>query len=82
MPEPRPARRDRPRWVIAELDVDGEIDDHAAMCLQHAIDGARAGAAAMILADLRELEAIDAGGVELFLRHHADCRCGASRQIH
>jgi anti-anti-sigma regulatory factor len=61
---------------LAELDVDGEIDDHAAMCLQHAIDGARAGAAAMILADLRELEAIDAGGVELFLRHHADCHCG------
>ena len=69
-----PSRRDRPRWVIAELDVDGNIDEHAAMCLQHAIEGARAGACATILVDLRELTAIDANGVELFVRHDATCR--------
>ena len=69
-----PSRRDRPRWVIAELDVDGTIDEHAAMCLRHAIEGARAGKSATILVDLRELTAIDADGVELFVRHDATCR--------
>lgn len=88
-PAPPPSRRDRPRWVIAELDVDGRIDEHAAMCLRHAIEGARAGPSATILVDLRELSAIDAGGVELFVHHDAVCRehgvelglliCGDSR---
>ena len=77
MPAPPPAGRpDRPRWVIAELDVRGEIDDHAAMCLRQAIE-AHGSAAAMILVDLRELTVIDAAGLELFVRHHADCSaCG------
>jgi anti-anti-sigma factor len=69
-----PSRRDRPRWVIAELDVDGTIDGHTAMCLRHAIEDAPAGASATILVDLRELTAIDADGVELFVRHDATCR--------
>jgi anti-anti-sigma factor len=86
---PPAARPDRPRWVIAELDVRGEIDDHAAMCLRQAIE-AHGGAAAMILVDLRELTAIDGGGLELFVRQHAGCRtrgielglliCGDARQ--
>jgi anti-anti-sigma factor len=74
MPAPPPAPRDDPpRRVIAELDVHGEIDDHAAMCLRQAIE-AHGAAAGMILVDLRELAAIDAGGLELFVRHDADCR--------
>jgi anti-anti-sigma factor len=64
----------RPRWVIAELDVDGEIDEHAAMCLQFAIDAACAVSAERVLVDLRELMAIDADGLALFVRHDADCR--------
>ena len=89
-PAPHPSRRDLPRWVIPELDVRGEIDEHAAMCLQHAIEGARTGAAVTILVDLRELTAITAAGLELFVRHDADCRsraialgllvCGDARQ--
>jgi anti-anti-sigma factor len=90
MPAPSPApRHDRPRWVIAELDVHGEIDDHAAMCLRQAIE-AHGSATAMLLVDLRELTAIDAGGLDLFVGHHADCSargielglliCGDARQ--
>jgi anti-anti-sigma factor len=85
-PAPRPTR---PRWVIAELDARGEIDDHAAMCLRQAVE-AHGSAAAMILVDLRELSAIDGGGLELFVRHYPDCRtrgielglliCGDARQ--
>jgi anti-anti-sigma regulatory factor len=69
-----PSRRDRPRWVIAELDIDGNIDEHAAMCLRIAIEGGRAGVSATILVDLRELTAIDADGLDLFVRHDATCR--------
>jgi anti-anti-sigma factor len=90
MPGPPPAPRPtRPRWVIAELDAGGEIDDHAAMCLRQAIE-AHGSAAAPILVDRRELSAIDGVGLELFVRHHADCRtrgielglliCGDARQ--
>jgi anti-anti-sigma regulatory factor len=71
---PTSSRCDRPRWVIAELDVDGSIDEHAAMCLRLAIEGGRPGACATILVDLRELTAIDADGVDLFVRHDATCR--------
>jgi anti-anti-sigma regulatory factor len=74
MHAPTPSRRDRPRWIIAELDVDGTIDEHAAMCLRLAIEDAPAGASATVLVDLRELTAIDADGVELFVRHDATCR--------
>ena len=73
-PAPSSSRRDRPRWVIPELDVHGEIDEHAAMCLQYAIEGARAAAPVTIVVDLRELEAISTVGLELFVRHEADCR--------
>jgi hypothetical protein len=33
MPEPRPPAATVRGRVIAELDIDGEIDDHEAMCL-------------------------------------------------
>jgi anti-anti-sigma factor len=64
----------RPRWVIAELDVNGEIDAHAVMCLGFAIEDARALAPETILVDLRELTAVDEAGVELFLGYDAACR--------
>ena len=73
-PAPPPSRRARPRWISAELDVDGKIDEHAALCLRLAIEDVRAGPSTTILVDLRELTAIDAGGVDLFVRHDADCR--------
>jgi anti-anti-sigma regulatory factor len=66
----------RPRWVIAELDVNGKIDDHAVMCLRYAIEGARDLAPDTIIVDLRELSAIDDDGVALFLDHDAACRDG------
>ena len=68
----------RPRWVIAELDVHGEIDDHAAMCLQFAIEDASA-AGAQILVDLRELTTIGAAALELFLREDARCRSNGAQ---
>lgn len=74
IPATRADRRHRPRWVVAELDVHGEIDDHAAMCLQHAIEGACASGAVMIRVDLRDLTAIDAPRLRLFARANADCR--------
>jgi anti-anti-sigma regulatory factor len=74
MSAPSSSRCARPRWVIAELDVDGRIDEHAALCLRLAIEDPRAGPSTTILVDLRELTAIDAGGVDLFVRHDADCR--------
>jgi hypothetical protein len=36
----------------------------------------------VILVDLRELTAIVAGGLELFVRHHADCRARAASSSH
>ena len=64
----------RPRWVIAELDVHGEIDAHAAMCLGFGIEIARERHAETILVDLRELTAIDADVVGLFVVHDAEAR--------
>ena len=64
----------RPRWVIAELDVNGEIDDHAVMCLRFAIEDACELAPASIIVDLRELNAIGGAGVGLFLGHDEACR--------
>lgn len=61
-------------WVIAELDVHGEIDAHAALCLHHAIAGARANAIDMVLVDLRDLTAITPAGATLFGAQRADCR--------
>jgi anti-anti-sigma factor len=66
----------RPRWVIAELAVNGEIDAHAAMCLRFAIEDACVAPGAQILVDLRELTTIDAPALELFVRE--DVRCRAS----
>ena len=63
-----------PRWVIAELDVDGEIDDHAALCLGLAVEDACADASTAVVVDLRELGAIGDAGVTLFLAHDAACR--------
>lgn len=73
-PAPPSSRPSRPRWIIAELDVDGTIDEHAALCLRLAIEDARACPSSTILVDLRELTAIDAAGVALFVCHDADCR--------
>lgn len=72
---PSPATRfDRPqRWVIPELDVDGRIDAHAALCLRIAIGGAWENGAERILVDLRELTTIEPAAVALFVRHDADC---------
>jgi anti-anti-sigma regulatory factor len=63
-----------PRWVIAELDVNGEIDEHAAMCLRYGFEDALAIRPAMILVDLRELTEIAAAGLALFVGQDADCR--------
>lgn len=62
------------RWVVAELDSRGEIDDHAAMCLRQAIKGACAHAATTIVVDLRDLTAIDAAGLRMFVQATARCR--------
>jgi anti-anti-sigma factor len=69
----------RPRWVIAELDVHGEIDAHAAMCLQRGIEDACASSTAMILVDLRDLVAIDAAGLRVFVQASADCRSSGAQ---
>lgn len=74
----RDGRDDRgPVWVIAELDARGEIDGHAAMCLRHAIDGAASPSTRRILVDLRDLDAIDRAGLELFAEGLASCRARA-----
>jgi anti-anti-sigma factor len=67
----------RPRWIVAELDVRGEIDAHAAMCLHNAVDAARAGVDARLLVDLRDLTAIDDDGLRLLLELRAGCRVRA-----
>ena len=64
----------RDRWVIAELDVRGEIDDHAAMCLAFAVAAACEDAVQTLTVDLRELSAIGAYGIGLLLAHDAACR--------
>ena len=67
-------RSDRqPRWVIPELDVDAQIDDHTALCLRIAIDGAREYGVTKILVDLRELSDIAPEATAQFVRHDADC---------
>ena len=71
---PRPAQRWRVHRVVAELDVHGEIDRHAAMCLHQAIGDARASAVEMVLVDLRDLTAIDPAAVALLRAHHVDCQ--------
>jgi anti-anti-sigma factor len=69
-----PAQRLRVHWVIAELDDRGEIDSHAAMCLRHAIEAARARTVELILVDLRDLTGLDTFGLELLTAQRADCR--------
>ena len=79
--QPRTSSRDgsgqtprrRVHRVIAELDHRGAIDDHAAMCLRHAIDAAHPDATEMILIDLRDLTAIDTTGLAMFNAHNANC---------
>jgi anti-anti-sigma regulatory factor len=68
---PPPEDRGHPRWLVAELDVDGEIDAHAALCLRNAIEDARAGVDAMLLVDLRDLGAIAAAGLQLLVEASA-----------
>jgi anti-anti-sigma factor len=69
----------RARWVIAELDVRGEIDDHAAMCLAFAVAAAREDEVQSLIVDLRELTAIDGHGIGLFVAHDATCRAAGVR---
>ena len=64
----------QPHWVIAELDARGEIDAHAAMCLSHGIDAGLTANVKAIVIDLRDLTAIDATGLALFVRARADCQ--------
>jgi anti-anti-sigma factor len=64
----------RPRWIVAELDVHGEIDAHAAICLRNAVDAARGGLDAVLLVDLRDLTAIDDDGLRLLVELQADSR--------
>lgn len=68
------ARRRRVHRVTCELDVRGEIDAHAAMCLRQAIGAGRAAPLQTILVDLRDLTAIGPDGVALLRAHDADCR--------
>lgn len=56
-------RRGDLRRVVAELDVRGEFDEHASMCLRHAIDQP-AGLATRIVVDLRDLTTIDRRGLQ------------------
>jgi anti-anti-sigma regulatory factor len=57
----------RPRWIVAELDVRGEIDAHAALCLHNAVDAAPADVGADVLVDVRDLTAIDDDGLRLLV---------------
>jgi anti-anti-sigma factor len=73
-PTPPPEDSRRPRWLVAELDVDGAIDAHAALCLRNAIEDAGAVDGPALLVDLRDLGAIDAAGVRLLAAASASCR--------
>lgn len=64
-------------WVIPELDADGQIDGHAAMCLRVAITEAVAVDAADILIDLRDLTALDEDAIALLRWAHDACRAHA-----
>ena len=66
-PTPPHEGNGRPRWIVAELDVHGEVDAHAAMCLRNAVEGARAGLDAVLLVDLRDLTAIGDDGLRLLV---------------
>jgi anti-anti-sigma factor len=68
-----PAMRWRVHHVVAELDARGEIDEHAAICLRCAIDGAQPSTTELVLVDLRDLTAIDDAGLRLFATRNADC---------
>ena len=67
----------RPRWIVAELDVHGEIDAHAAMCLHNAVDAAPVGVGAGLLVDLRDLTAVDDDALRLLVELRAGCRVRA-----
>lgn len=67
----------RPRWIVAELDVRGEIDAHAAMCLHNAVDAAPAGVGVDLLVDLRDLTTIDDDGLRLLIELRAGRRVRA-----
>jgi len=69
----------RPPWVIPELDARGEIDRHAAMCLQHTIHGAPANGTRAIVIDLRDLTSIDAPALEIFVRAHVECQAAVAQ---
>jgi ABC-type transporter Mla MlaB component len=59
--------------IVVELDVRGEIDRHATMCLKYAIEDALTWGAEMIVVDLRDLVAIDDGALALFAWARAAC---------
>jgi anti-anti-sigma factor len=75
-----PRRRwSKPRLVIAELDANGEIDDHAAMCLRFTIEDLVAYGAREIVIDLRDLVAINADAVALLTQADRTCRAAGAR---
>jgi anti-anti-sigma regulatory factor len=57
-------RRGDVRRVVAELDVRGEFDEHASMCLRQAVDDP-AGLTTRIVIDLRDLTGLDRRGLQL-----------------
>jgi anti-anti-sigma regulatory factor len=59
--------------AITELDADGAIDEHTALCLRHAIEAADSGAIDMILVDLRDVTAISAADLALLTAHSTAC---------
>src|SRR5687767_11236777 len=65
------------RWVVAELDAHGQLDEHAAMCLRLATDHP-AKAATRIVIDLRDLTAVDSRAVGLLDAATADGRARAA----
>src|SRR3954454_14594381 len=67
----------RARWIVAELDVHGEIDAHAALCLHNAVDAAPAGVDAQLLVDLRDLTVIGEDALRLLVELRAGCRVRA-----
>ena len=61
-------------WVLAELHVrDGRLGEAAAAGLERAIETARTRACAIVLVDLRDLRAMDAGELQLFADASSAC---------
>lgn len=66
------------RWPIPELDANGEIDDHAEMCLRFTVQDLVASGAAEIVIDLRDLTSINADAVALLAQTDGACRAAGA----